>query len=184
MLQDGKIYVGTSIKPQDPDAASADGETIAVETIKGEYLNLGLANRHGLITGATGTGKTVTMQVLAEGFSDAGVPVFAADIKGDLSGVSKPGSMNGFIERRNAAIGLSDYENRGYPTVFWDLFGKQGHPIRATVADMGPLLLARLLDLNETQEGVLTILFRVAADDNIPLVDLKDLRAMLNEIAE
>ncbi|MEM1306692.1 MAG: helicase HerA-like domain-containing protein, partial [Pseudomonadota bacterium] len=184
MLQDGKIYIGTSIVPADPDAAPADGAEIVLETVKPEYLNLGLANRHGLITGATGTGKTVTMQVLAEGFAAAGVPVFAADIKGDLSGISKPGSMNGFIERRNAAIGLEQYENRGYPTVFWDLFGKQGHPIRTTVADMGPLLLARLLDLNETQEGVLTILFRVAADDNIPLVDLKDLRAMLNEIAE
>ncbi len=170
MLQDGKIFVGHSFLNGAP--------------VKPEYLDLGLANRHGLITGATGTGKTVTMQVLAEGFSDAGVPVFAADIKGDLSGIAKPGSMNGFIEKRNADIKLEAYENKGYPTVFWDLFGKQGHPIRATVADMGPLLLARLLDLNEVQEGVLTIMFRVAADDNIPLVDLKDLRAMLNEIGE
>lgn len=170
MLQDGKIFVGHSFLNGEP--------------VKPEYLDLSLANRHGLITGATGTGKTVTMQVLAEGFSDAGVPVFAADIKGDLSGISKPGTMNGFIEKRNADIGLTDYQNRGYPTVFWDLFGAQGHPIRATIADMGPLLLARLLELNETQEGVLTILFRYAADENIPLVDLKDLRAMLNEVAE
>jgi len=170
MLQDGKIFVGHSFLNGEP--------------VKPEYLDLSLANRHGLITGATGTGKTVTMQVLAEGFSDAGVPVFAADIKGDLSGISKTGTVNGFIEKRNADIGLTDYQNRGYPTVFWDLFGAQGHPIRATIADMGPLLLARLLELNETQEGVLTILFRYAADENIPLVDLKDLRAMLNEVAE
>ena len=170
MLQDGKIFVGHSF---------LDGERV-----KPEYLDLSLANRHGLITGATGTGKTVTMQVLAEGFSDAGVPVFAADIKGDLSGIAKAGSMNGFIEKRNAVIGLETYENKGYPTVFWDLFGAKGHPIRATVADMGPLLLARLLELNETQEGVLTIMFRVAADENIALVDIKDLRAMLNEIGQ
>jgi len=171
MLQPGKIFVGHSFLKGEP--------------VKPEYLNLSLANRHGLITGATGTGKTVTMQVLAEGFSDAGVPVFAADIKGDLSGIAKPGEINGFIEKRNAEIGLSEaYENRGYPVAFWDLFGKQGHPIRATIADMGPLLLARLMELNEVQEGVLTILFRYAADQNIPLVDLKDLRAMLHEVGE
>lgn len=170
MLQDGKIFVGHSF--------------LNGAGVKPEYLDLALANRHGLITGATGTGKTVTMQVLAEGFSDAGVPVFAADIKGDLSGIALPGEPKEFITNRNQQIGLTGYENRGYPTVFWDVFGKKGHPVRATVADMGPLLLSRLMDLNEVQEGVLTIMFRVAADDNIPLVDLKDLRAMLNELAE
>ncbi|MEM7776485.1 MAG: helicase HerA-like domain-containing protein [Pseudomonadota bacterium] len=164
MIQDGKIFVGKSVKP--------------------EYLDLRLANRHGLITGATGTGKTVTMQVLAEGFSAAGVPVFAADIKGDLSGVAVPGEMKPFIEKRNADIGLESYANKGYPVVFWDVFGELGHPVRATASDMGPLLLARLMDLNEVQEGVLTIMFRVAEDENIALVDIKDLRAMLNDIAE
>ncbi|MEM9029473.1 MAG: helicase HerA-like domain-containing protein [Pseudomonadota bacterium] len=164
MIQDGKIFVGKSVKP--------------------EYLDLRLANRHGLITGATGTGKTVTMQVLAEGFSAAGVPVFAADIKGDLSGVAVPGEMKPFIEKRNADIGLETYTNKGYPVVFWDVFGELGHPVRATASDMGPLLLARLMDLNEVQEGVLTIMFRVAEDENIALLDIKDLRAMLNDIAE
>lgn len=164
MLQDGKIFVGKSVKP--------------------EYLDLKLANRHGLITGATGTGKTVTMQVLAEGFSDAGVSVFAADIKGDLSGVAAAGEMKPFIEKRNAAIGLDGYKNRGYPVVFWDVFGELGHPVRATARDMGPLLLARLMELNDVQEGVLTIAFRVAEDENTALVDLKDMRAMLNDIAQ
>ncbi|MEO0792796.1 MAG: helicase HerA-like domain-containing protein, partial [Pseudomonadota bacterium] len=164
MIQDGKIFVGKSGK--------------------GEYLNLKLANRHGLVTGATGTGKTVTMQVLAEGFADAGVPVFAADIKGDLSGIAVPGEAKDFIVKRNAQIGLEGYQNTGYPTVFWDVFGKLGHPIRATVTDMGPLLLSRLLELNEVQEGVITIMFRVAADEKTPLIDLKDVRAMLNDLAE
>jgi DNA helicase HerA-like ATPase len=165
VLQDGKIFVGKSIKP--------------------EYLDLKLANRHGLITGATGTGKTVTLQVLAEGFSAAGVPVFAADIKGDLSGIAAVGEPKDFLVKRAGEVGLGDaYENRAYPSIFWDVFGEQGHPIRATVQDMGPLLLSRLLELNEVQEGVLNIAFRVAADEKMPLVDLKDLRSLMNSIAE
>jgi hypothetical protein len=164
VLQDGKIFIGKSIKP--------------------EYLDLKLANRHGLITGATGTGKTVTLQVLAEGFSNAGVPVFAADIKGDLSGIAAVGEPKDFLLKRAGEIGLADgYRNRAYPSIFWDVFGEQGHPIRATVQDMGPLLLSRLLELNEVQEGVLNIAFRVAADEKMPLVDLKDLRALMNDIA-
>jgi DNA helicase HerA-like ATPase len=165
VLQDGKIFVGKSIKP--------------------EYLDLKLANRHGLITGATGTGKTVTLQVLAEGFSAAGVPVFAADIKGDLSGIAAVGEPKDFLVKRAGEVGLGDgYQNRAYPTIFWDVFGEQGHPIRATVQDMGPLLLSRLLELNEVQEGVLNIAFRVAADEKMPLVDLKDLRSLMNNISE
>ncbi len=165
VLQDGKIFVGKSIKP--------------------EYLDLKLANRHGLITGATGTGKTVTLQVLAEGFSAAGVPVFAADIKGDLSGIAAVGEPKDFLVKRAGEVGLGDtYQQRAYPSIFWDVFGEQGHPIRATVQDMGPLLLSRLLELNEVQEGVLNIAFRVAADEKMPLVDLKDLRSLMNNIAE
>ncbi|MDX2309197.1 MAG: helicase HerA-like domain-containing protein [Hyphomicrobium sp.] len=165
VLQDGKIFVGKSVKP--------------------EYLDLKLANRHGLITGATGTGKTVTLQILAEGFSAVGVPVFAADIKGDLSGIAAVGEPKDFLVKRAAEIGLGDdYKNRASPTILWDVFGEQGHPIRATVQDMGPLLLSRLLELNEVQEGVLNIAFRVAADEKMPLLDLKDLRALMNNIAE
>jgi DNA helicase HerA-like ATPase len=162
VLQDDKIFLGQSVEP--------------------EYLQLRLANRHGLITGATGTGKTVTLQVLAEGFSDAGVPVFAADIKGDLSGVSMKGEAKPPLVKRAQDIGLSEYENRAYPAVPWDLFGEQGHPVRATVQEMGSLLLARLLELNEVQEGVLNIMFRFAADEKMPLLDLKDLRAMVTEV--
>lgn len=163
VLQEGKIFLGRSVKP--------------------EYLDLRLANRHGLITGATGTGKTVTLQVLAEGFSAAGVPVFAADIKGDLSGVAAVGEPKDFLLKRANEIGLEGYENRAFPCVFWDVFGQQGHPIRTTVTDMGPLLLARLLELNETQEGVLNIAFRIASDEKMPLVDIDDLRALLTDIA-
>lgn len=164
MLQDGKIFVGKSVKP--------------------EYLDLALANRHGLITGATGTGKTVSLQVLAEGFSDAGVPVFAADIKGDLSGIGIAGEPKEFISKRLTDVGLPEFQPKGYPTVLWDVFGEQGHPIRATVTDMGPLLLARLLELNEVQEGVLNIMFRVAEDDNMPMLDLADLRSMAVAVSE
>ena len=150
---------------------------------KPEVLELKLANRHGLVTGATGTGKTVTLQVLAEGFSNAGVPVFAADIKGDLSGVAAAGEMKPAFVERAKGMGIDLAPDR-FPVTFWDLFGKDGHPIRATVSDMGPLLLARLLDLNDTQEGVLNIVFRVADEEGLLLLDLKDLRALITFVGE
>jgi DNA double-strand break repair helicase HerA and related ATPase len=149
-----------------------------------QLLRLPLANRHGLIAGATGTGKTVSLQILAEGLSERGVPVFMADVKGDLAGISMAGSPNPKLEERAAAVGLSDYVLRGCPTVFWDLLGAQGHPIRTTVSEMGPLLLARLLGLNETQEGVLDIAFRAADEQGLLLLDLKDLRSLLNFVGE
>lgn len=164
MLQDDKIYLGTSTK--------------------GEYLNLKLANRHGLITGATGTGKTVSLQILAEGFSDAGVPVFCADVKGDLSGIAMAGEAKDFLFKRAETIGLDPYTFQDYPTIFWDLFGEKGHPIRTTISEMGPLLLARLMELNPTQEGVLNIAFRLADDEGLLLLDLKDLRALMINMAE
>jgi DNA helicase HerA-like ATPase len=149
-----------------------------------QLLELGLANRHGLIAGATGTGKTVSLQVLAEGFAAHGVPVFMADVKGDLSGISQPGGANPKLEERACAVGLTDYQPRAFATVFWDLFGEQGHPVRTTVSEMGPLLLARLLGLNETQEGVLAVAFEVADDQGLLLLDLKDLRALMSFVAE
>mgnify|MGYP001230600540 CR=1 FL=1 len=149
-----------------------------------QCLALKYANRHGLIAGATGTGKTVTLQILAEGFSKAGVPVFAADVKGDLSGIAAAGEMKDFLLARANKIGLEDYAPEAFPVVFWDLFGEQGHPIRATITEMGPLLLSRLLELNDTQEGVLTLAFRVADDEKLALLDLKDLRALLVDIAD
>ena len=151
-------------------------------------LRLGYANRHGLIAGATGTGKTVTLQILAEGFSKAGVPVFLSDVKGDLSGMAKAGSeafkLHGAFTDRAAKIGFDDYRYGAFPVTFWDLFGEQGHPVRTTVAEMGPLLLSRLLDLTEPQEGILNIAFRLADDEGLPLLDLKDLRALLVWIGE
>ena len=163
MFKDDAVYLGTSEKP--------------------EYLKLKYANRHGLITGATGTGKTVTLQIMAEGFSRAGVPVFCADVKGDLSGIAVAGTQKDFLAERAENIGFDDYEYNAFPTVFWDLFGKQGHSIRTTVSDMGPLLFSRLLDLNDTQEGVLNIAFKLADDEGLLLLDLKDLRSLLIEIA-
>jgi DNA helicase HerA-like ATPase len=149
---------------------------------KFEALDLHFGNRHGLVTGATGTGKTVTLQVLAEGFSRAGVPVFAADIKGDLSGVAMAGEMKDAFVQRAAGMGLA-YQPDEFPVVFWDVFGAQGHPVRTTVSEMGPLLLARMMDLNDTQEGVLNIAFRIADELGLALLDLKDLRAILGEVA-
>jgi len=142
------------------------------------------ANRHGLIAGATGTGKTVTLQVIAEGLSARGVPVFMADVKGDLAGLSQAGEAKPKIQERLAALGIADHRYRGFPTIFWDLFGAQGHPVRATVSDVGPLLFARLLDLNEVQAGVLTLVFKLADDEGLLLLDLKDLRAMLAFVAD
>ncbi len=142
------------------------------------------ANRHGLVTGATGTGKTVTLQVLAEGFSAMGVPVFLSDVKGDLSGLSQPAKAHPKITERIDKIGIEDYAAAASPVVFWDIFGQQGHPIRATVTEMGPLLLARLLELNDTQQGILHVAFRVADDDGLLLLDLPDLRSLLNHVAK
>src|SRR3984893_17429448 len=153
---------------------------------KGEqpaWQTLGLGNRHGLVTGATGTGKTVSLQVMAEGFARAGVPVFAADIKGDLSGISEVGEPKDFIVKRASDMGLTFQPDR-FSTVFWDVFGEHGHPVRATVSEMGPLLLARMMDLNDVQEGVLNIAFKVADEQGLLLLDMKDLRAILSFIAE
>ena len=143
-----------------------------------------MANRHGLIAGATGTGKTVTLQVMAETFSQAGVPCFMADMKGDLSGISQTGQMSDFIEKRCAEFGIEDPQFHGSPVCFYDVFGEQGHPMRTTISNMGPELLARLMELNEVQAGVLTILFKVADERGLLLLDLKDLRSMLTYIAD
>ena len=168
-LKDDALYVGQSVGKEPTQ----------------QYFPLKWGNRHGLIAGATGTGKTVTLQNLAEGFSDAGVPVFMADVKGDLSGMCQQSEMQDFLVKRADTIGFGDeYTAQGYPTVFWDLFGDQGHPIRTTVSEMGPLLLARILELNDTQEGVLNICFRVADEQGLLLLDFKDLRALLNTVSE
>ncbi|MCC6483800.1 MAG: DUF853 domain-containing protein [Armatimonadetes bacterium] len=148
------------------------------------FLLLSKGNRHGLIAGATGTGKTISLQVLAEGFSQRGVPVFLADVKGDLSGLCQSGEPKPKLLERARQIGLTDYTNSACPVIFWDLFGEQGHPVRATVSDMGPVLLARLLELNDTQEGVLNLTFKVADDEGLLLLDMKDLRAMLQHVAD
>ncbi len=149
-----------------------------------QYIHGRFANRHGLVAGATGTGKTVTLQVLAEGFSEIGVPVFAADIKGDLAGLAMPGELTPRIAQRAQAVGLEHFTPAACPTVFWDLFGAQGHPVRATVSDMGPLLLARLLDLSDVQAAVLNLVFKYADDHGLLLLDLKDLRATLAHVAD
>ncbi len=143
-----------------------------------------MANRHGLIAGATGTGKTVTLRVLAEHFSRIGVPVFMADVKGDLSGMASAGGDHPKVMERVETLGLSDFKPAAFPVVFWDLFGEQGHPIRTTVSEMGPLLLARLLDLNATQSGILTLVFKVADDQGMLLLDLKDLQAMIRFVGD
>ncbi len=143
-----------------------------------------MANRHGLIAGATGTGKTVTLRVIAENFSRTGVPVFMADVKGDLSGIPHPGQENPKITERVSKLGIKDFHPAGYPTVFWDLYGQQGHPVRTTISDMGPLLMSRLLNLNETQGGVLNLVFKIADDNGLLLLDLKDLRAMLQHVGD
>jgi DNA helicase HerA-like ATPase len=158
---DGKIFIGKGDQPA--------------------WLTLALGNRHGLVTGATGTGKTVSLQVMAEGFARAGVPVFAADIKGDLSGIAEVGEDKDFILQRAKEMALT-FQPDQFSTVFWDVFGEQGHPVRATISEMGPLLLARLLDLNDVQEGVLNVAFRVADENGLTLLDMKDLRALLDAI--
>ncbi|MEM8661436.1 MAG: helicase HerA-like domain-containing protein [Pseudomonadota bacterium] len=143
------------------------------------HLNPRYANRHGLVAGATGTGKTVTLQCLAEGFSDLGVPVFLADVKGDISGLSQAGKPHPKIDERVTKIGIANYHQRAYPIAFWDLFGKQGTPVRSTITEMGPQLLSRLLQLNETQESIMTLVFEFADDEGMLLVDLSDLRTTL-----
>lgn len=148
------------------------------------YLLPGMANRHGLVAGATGTGKTVTLQVMAEAFSSIGVPVFAADVKGDLSGISQPGKSSPKLDARAKALGLGEMQFTACPVVFWDVFGKQGHPVRATVSEMGPLLLSRILNLNDTQSGVLTLVFKIADDNGLLLLDMKDLQSMLQHVGE
>ncbi len=149
-----------------------------------DFLLPQMANRHGLVAGATGTGKTVTLQRIAEGFSRIGVPVFMADVKGDLSGISQPGGNNPKVQERVEKLALADFAYAGCPATFWDVFGEQGHPVRATISEMGPLLLSRLLNLNETQSGVLSIVFKVADDNGLLLLDLKDLRAMAQHVAD
>ena len=143
-----------------------------------------LANRHGLITGATGTGKTITLQVLAERFSSIGVPVFMADVKGDLSGISAPGVESSKLAERLKSLGIGDWAPAKFPATFWDVAAEQGHPVRATISDMGPILLARLLNLNDTQAGVLQLVFKIADDNGLLLIDLKDLRAMVQYVGE
>ena len=153
-----------------------------------QFLSLKYANRHGLVAGATGTGKTVTLQIMAEGFSNAGVPVFLSDVKGDLSGLARAGNPEHKLHQpfteRAEKIGFMDFKYEAFPVTFWDLFGEQGHPVRTTVSEMGPLLLARLLDLTEAQEGIINIAFRVADEEGMALLDLKDLQALLVWIGE
>ena len=147
-------------------------------------LQAKFGNRHGLVAGATGTGKTVTLMTLAEGFSRLGVPVFLADVKGDVAGLAMAGTSNEKLQARVAEIGITDYANEANPVVFWDLFGKLGHPVRTTVSEMGPTLLARVLELNDTQSGVLDIVFKLADDRGLLLLDLEDLRALLGLVAD
>ncbi|MBI1283622.1 MAG: DUF853 family protein [Thiobacillus sp.] len=162
----------------------ADPLLIAKNTHTELFLLPHMANRHGLITGATGTGKTVTLQTLAEHFSSIGVPCFMSDVKGDLSGISQAGGGNKKVAERVESLKLEDFAYQGYPVTLWDPFGNSGHPVRATVSDMGPLLLGRMLDLNDTQSGVLNLVFKVADDNGLLLLDLKDLRAMLAFVGE
>ncbi|MBB3976032.1 hypothetical protein GGQ64_001219 [Rhizobium azooxidifex] len=171
ILQDGKLYIGTSRKPDD-------------SINKPEYLDLKFGNRHGLVTGATGAGKTITLQILAEGFSNAGVPVFCADVKGDLSGIGAVGEAKDFLLKRAQEIGLEPYDFQEFPVIFWDLYGEKGHRVRTTMTEMGPLLLSRLMNASDAQEGVLNIAFKIADQGGLPLLDLKDLQALLNYMGE
>ncbi|MGC4025124.1 MAG: DUF853 domain-containing protein [Mesorhizobium sp.] len=171
MADEDSIFLGASRKPDD-------------RYQRPEKLLLRYGNRHGIVTGATGTGKTVTLQILAEGFSNAGVPVFCADIKGDLSGIAMKGEPKDFLIKRAEQVKLKPYEFQEFPVIFWDLFGQQGHPVRATVSEMGPLLLSRLMNLTDAQEGVLNIAFRIADEEGLLLLDMKDLQALLANIAD
>ena len=167
MFYDNKIWIG-----------DADGEKVCIEPK--------MANRHGLIAGATGTGKTITLKVLAESFSDEGVPVFLADIKGDLSGMCRPGADSEDMQKRINKFGLDrcGFSYQAYPSVFWDIYGKMGIPARTTISEMGPVLLAKLMDLNDTQADILTVVFKIADDRNLLLIDTKDLKSMLQYVAE
>lgn len=167
MYFDNKIWIG-----------NADGEKI--------WISPRMANRHGIIAGATGTGKTITLKILAESFSDAGVPVFLADVKGDLAGMCRPGKDNENTQKRIADFGLNEcgFNYQSYPTVFWDIFGKKGIPLRTTISEMGPLLLSKLMDLNDTQTDIMSIVFKIADDNNLLLIDTKDLKAMLHHVSE
>ncbi|MCI0465817.1 MAG: DUF853 domain-containing protein [Beijerinckiaceae bacterium] len=165
------------------DPAHEAGRILIGKSVTYQYLTLALGNRHGLVAGATGTGKTITLQVLAEGFSRAGTAVFTADVKGDLAGLAMPGDSKPHFVQRAMDIGIN-YAPDDCPAAFWDLYGESGHPIRASISDMGPLLLARLLELNDVQEGVLNIAFRLADDQGLLLIDLKDLRALLQHLGE
>jgi hypothetical protein len=171
---------------RDPQSEATMAEPLVIAKAGTTDLALlpALANRHGCITGATGTGKTVTLQKLAESFSRIGVPVFLADVKGDLTGISKPGALSDKLKARLEMLKLEAPKWEGCPVTLWDVFGEQGHPVRATISDMGPLLLARLLNLNETQEGVLALVFKVADDNGLLLLDLKDLRALLQFVGD
>ena len=170
MAYDATIFIGASRKPDDSYQQP-------------EKMLLKYGNRHGLVTGATGTGKTVTLQILAEGFSNQGVPVFCADVKGDLSGIAMMGEAKDFLTARAQTIRLDPYEFQEFPVIFWDLFGEQGHPVRATVSEMGPLLLSRLMNLSEAQEGIMNIAFKIADEEGLLLLDMKDLQALLANIA-
>ena len=172
MLENGKIYMGLA----------KDSEESTPEKV---YMHLSQANRHGLIAGASGTGKTITMKVMAESFSAAGVPVFLCDIKGDVSGICEPGVDNAGMQKRIDKFGIREsFEYRAFPTVFYDIYGKGGHPVRTTVSDLGPSLLSQILGLTEVQEGVLNTIFRIADDKGLKIIDMKDLRAVINFVAE
>ena len=165
-------------------ASMSDGILIGGSDAGQVFLNPRYANRHGLVAGATGTGKTVTLQCLAEGFSDLGIPVFLADVKGDVSGISQAGKPHPKIDERIEKIGIENYNQRGYPVAFWDVFGQQGTPVRSTISEMGPQLLSRLLDLNETQESILTLVFEFTDNEGMLLVDLADLRTTLEYLSK
>ena len=172
MLENGKIYMGLA----------KDSEESTPEKV---YMQLSQANRHGLIAGASGTGKTITMKVMAESFSAAGVPVFLCDVKGDVSGICEPGVDNAGMQKRIDKFGIREsFEYRAFPTVFYDIYGKGGHPVRTTVSDLGPSLLSQILGLTEVQEGVLNTIFRIADDKGLKIIDMKDLRAVINFVAE
>ena len=175
LTSDSRLFIAAA---EDPGQLVADGRELCMEAR--------MSNRHGLITGATGTGKTVSLQNVAESFSSLGIPVLLTDVKGDLAALCEPGQPKGSIAARIDELGLRQkgYQNRGYPVCFWDVAGQEGHPMRATVSDLGPLALARLLDLNDVQSGLLNIIFRIVDDNGLLLLDLKDLRSMTAWVAD